>query len=125
VKTGEELGLPLERTAAPDLIHGSVAGGREDPGAGILGGAFAGPASEGRRECILEGVLGELEVAEDADEDRQAATPLLPEDGLDYAGLASAGICMIGRTSTLPGGTAAGIFDAHSIASSIDSTSIR
>ena len=75
------------------------------------------------RERVLEGVLGEVEVAEDADEDRQAATPLLPEDGLDYSGLAAAGTCIVGRTSTLPSAT--GIFDAQSSASSIDSTSIK
>jgi hypothetical protein len=41
------------------------------------------PALERRRERVRDRVLGELEVAEDADEDRDRTAPLLPEDALD------------------------------------------
>jgi hypothetical protein len=41
------------------------------------------PALECRRERILHRVLGELEVTEDADEDRDGMSPLLAEEGVD------------------------------------------
>ena len=43
------------------------------------------PALECRGERVLHGVLGELEVAEDAREDRDGTAPLLAEDPLDLA----------------------------------------
>jgi hypothetical protein len=45
---------------------------------------LARPALECRRECILHGVLGELEIAEDACEDADGASPFLAEDTLDF-----------------------------------------
>jgi hypothetical protein len=41
------------------------------------------PALEGDCERVLHGVLGELEVAEDADEDGDGTTPLLAEERVD------------------------------------------
>jgi hypothetical protein len=41
------------------------------------------PALDRRREGVLYGVLGELEVAEDADEDGDRMSPLLTEDPLE------------------------------------------
>ena len=117
---GEQFRLPLERALASD----PVASRREDPGAGIRGLAVAGPAGDRGRERILEGVLGEVEITEDVREDRERASPLLAEQRLDYACLASTGICMIGRTSIFPN-RADGIFAAQCSASSSDSTSTR
>jgi hypothetical protein len=54
--------------------------GRDDPGAGIRRDAVAGPALRGDRERLLDGVLGEVEVAERADQDRDRAPELLPVD---------------------------------------------
>ena len=45
--------------------------------------AVARPALEGGRERVLHRVLGELEVTEDAREDRDGTAPLLSEDPLD------------------------------------------
>ena len=50
---------------------------------GVCGRPVARPALEGRRECVLHRVLGELEVAEDAREDADGASPFLAEDTLD------------------------------------------
>src|SRR5207302_10497478 len=87
--------------------------------------AVAFPALERDRERVLESVLGEIEVAEDAREDRKRASPLLLEDRLDYwRASTSAGSCTTGRTSIVPP-RADGIFAAHSIASSSDSASMR
>ena len=66
-----------------------------------------GPALEGCREGVLNRVLGELEVAEDADEDRDRTSPLLAEDGPDVGYERST----TGRTSIDPYSDA-GIFAA-------------
>jgi hypothetical protein len=49
----------------------------------MLRRAGARPAFGGDRERVLGGLLGEVEVAEEADQGRQDATPLAPEDLLD------------------------------------------
>jgi hypothetical protein len=61
---GEQLGLALERPLAADPVDRAVAGGRQQPGAGVGGGAVARPALERGGEGLLDGVLGELDVAE-------------------------------------------------------------
>ena len=78
---------------------------------------------ERRLESLLEGVLGEVEVTDDADEDRKAAPPFLAEDLFDYDSTPAPRMTT-GRTSTTPL-RADGIRAAHSIASSSDSASIR
>ena len=50
---------------------------------GVSRQPVARPTLESRRECVLHGVLGKLEIAEDAREDRDGARPLLAEDTLD------------------------------------------
>ncbi len=90
----------------------------------MCGLTVAWPTLERDRERILEGVLGQVEIAEDAREDRERAPPLLLEDGLDYRAPASARTGTTGRTSILPS-FADGILEAQSSASSSDSTSIR
>jgi len=45
----------------------------------MRGDALARPALRGDRERLLDGVLGEVEVAERADQDRNRAPILLPE----------------------------------------------
>jgi hypothetical protein len=44
---------------------------------------LAGPALGGRRERLLGGLLGEVEVAEEADQDGEDAAPLVAEDLLE------------------------------------------
>ena len=87
--------------------------------------ACAGPALERCRERVLHRVLGELEVAEDADQGREDTAPLVPEDALELVYPATSAVCSTtGRTSIEPN-RADGIRAAHWIASSIVSASIR
>src|SRR5439155_25800020 len=109
----EQLRLARERSLPSDPVDRAVSRGRDQPGAGILRRAVAGPALQGGRDRVLEGVLRELEVAEDADQGGEDAAPLLAEDGFDAAQCSTTGL-----TSIAPPVRAAGIFAATSIASS-------
>jgi hypothetical protein len=79
----EHLGFPRQRALAPDPVDRTVASGGDDPRTGIARGPVARPALERGRERVLYRILGELEVAEDADQDRDCAAPLLAEEGFD------------------------------------------
>ena len=84
-----------------------------------------GPALDGCRERVLDGVLGALQIAECPREDRDRAPPLLAEGSRELLyERASEGICMTGRTSIEPK-LADGILAAQRVASSAESTSIR
>jgi len=78
-RTREQLRLPRQRPVAPDPVDRAVAGGGDDPGAGIRGHAVPRPALRRPDERLLHRVLGEVEVAEDAAEDRDRARPLVAE----------------------------------------------
>jgi hypothetical protein len=67
----KQLRLAFERPFTANAVDGTVACGCEDPRAGIRRLPVAVPAFERDRECVLECVLGEIEVAEDAREDRE------------------------------------------------------
>ena len=86
--------------------------------AGVRGRPVARPAFGGDRERLLGGLLGEVEVAEEADQGGEHAPPLLAEDLLDQRATS-------GRTSTAPPSRAAGIRAANSIAASRSSASSR
>jgi hypothetical protein len=60
-----------------------VAGGGHEPGTRVGGRAVSGPAIGGDRERVLGGLLGELEVAEEADQAGEDAAPLVAEDLLE------------------------------------------
>ena len=62
---------------------------------GVLGRAVAWPALRRDRERLLGGFLGEVEVAEEADQRSEDAAPLIPEDPLDQRSTT-------GRTSIAP-----------------------
>ena len=72
--------------------------------AGLDGHALARPALGGDRERLLRGFLGEVEVAEEADEGGEDAPPLVAEGLLEDRYRST-----IGRTSTAPPMLAAGI----------------
>src|SRR4051812_21963542 len=116
------LQLPPQRPVAADPVDRAVARGRHDPPGGIRRDAAGRPLVERDHVRVLQRVLGELEVAEDADQGREDAAVLLAEDGLDYA--PASGKTITGRTSIEPC-AADGILAAHSSASSSESTSIR
>ena len=89
-----------------------------EPGARIGRRALARPPFRGDRERLLGGVLGEIEVTEEADQVRNHATPLVAEDVVRQRSTS-------GRTSTAPPFLAAGMAAANSSASSRFGTSIR
>jgi len=64
----EQAGLRRQRAIAASAIDGSVARRRHEPGAGVGGDSVARPALRGDREGLLRGLLGEVEVAEEADQ---------------------------------------------------------
>jgi uncharacterized protein YciI len=49
----------------------------------VLGLPIAGPALGGDGECLLSGLLGEVEVAEEADQAGEDAAPLVAEGLLE------------------------------------------
>ena len=114
----EQAGLRGQRAIAADAIDGAVARRRHQPGARVGGSPVARPARRGDREGLLRGFLGEVEVAEEADQGREDATPLLAEGVLEDRYRST-----IGRTSIAPPMLAAGIFEASSIAASRSSAS--
>ena len=78
----------------------------------------ARPPLRGDRERLLRGLLGEVEVAEEPDQDGQDTAPLFAEDLLENRYRST-----IGRISTAPPMLAAGMRAAISIAASRSSAS--
>jgi hypothetical protein len=83
LQAGEQLGLAGERSLTPDPVDGAVPGRRDDPRGRVARGPFPRPPVDRGGECVLNRVLGELEVTEDADEDRNRTPPLLAEERFD------------------------------------------
>jgi hypothetical protein len=78
--------LDRERPLPADAVDGPIAGGDREPGARVGGHALTGPALGGGGECLLGGLLGEVEVAEEADQRGQDPAPLLAEDLIQRQG---------------------------------------
>src|SRR5262249_19319976 len=109
----EQLGLAGERALTADPVDRAVPGGGAQPPGWVVWHAVSGPALDGCCKRVLEGVLGELEVAEDADQGREDAAPLLADDLLE----ARRAQCSItGLISIAPPVRAAGIFAAPAVA---------
>jgi len=109
---------------ASKSIEGPVARRRRDPRAGVVGDALLGPPLDGDDEGVLHRLLGEIDVAEEADERGDGATRLAPEGGLDVQRMVTdqePEKSMTGRSSMHAPGC--GIFAAHFSASSRLSTS--
>ena len=113
----EQARLRGERAVAADAVDRAVPGGRHEPGNRVRGRAVARPALGGDRECLLGRFLGEVEVAEEADQAREDAAPVVAEDAFERYHSA------IGRTSIAPPSRAAGMRAASSIAASRSSAS--
>jgi N-acetylmuramic acid 6-phosphate (MurNAc-6-P) etherase len=78
----------------------------------VLRDPVPGPPFGCDREGFLSGFLGEIEIAEKADQGRQDAAPLAPEDVIDQMvdqKDSSVGIATSGRTSTAPPRRTAGM----------------
>jgi hypothetical protein len=114
----EQAGLRGQRAIAADPVDGAVARGRRQPRARVGGRSVARPALRGDREGLLRGLLGEVEVAEEADEGSEDAAPLVAEGPLEDRYHSA-----MGRTSIAPPMLAAGIRAASSIAASRSSAS--
>jgi hypothetical protein len=80
--------------------------------------SVARPSLRGDRERLLRGLLGEVEVAEEADQCREDASPLVAEGLLEDRYRSTTG-----RTSMAPPMRAAGMREASSIAASRSSAS--
>src|SRR4051794_25647933 len=99
---GEQLRLPRERLLAADPVDRAVARRRDDPRAGVRRCPVPRPAFGRDDERILNRVLGEVEVAEDTAENRDAACTLIPirTSELVYAPFPE--WSTMGRTSIVP-----------------------
>ncbi len=120
----EQLRLACERLLAPDPVDRAVARRRHDPGAGVRRHAVTRPALGSDEERVLHRVLGEIEIAENAAEDCDATCTLVAVGTGEVVYSRYSELSCTGRISTFPV-RAAGIRDAHSIASSSESASIR
>jgi hypothetical protein len=116
----EQARLLGERALAAQAVDRAIPGGDRQPRARIRRDAVARPALGGNRERLLGGLLGEIEVAEEADQAGEDAAPLVAEDLLEQRYRSTRG-----RTSTAPPIRAAGIRAAISSAASRSSTSSR
>src|SRR5215218_11013249 len=120
LESREQLGLARECAVAADAVDRPIARRRQQPGAGAVRHSLDRPALECDGDGVLKGVLGEVEVAEDADQACENAPPLGAEDALELVQCSTTGL-----TSMAPPLRAAGIFAANAIASSRLSHSTR
>ena len=111
--------------APPQAVDRPVARRADDPGARVVGDAIPRPALQRRRECVLDALLRQIQVAHAAREDTDGPAeplPVEPADGLALQRWRFAHICATGRTSTAPK-RALGMRAATSMAWSIVSQS--
>ena len=80
---GEQGPLLLEAARPSEPIDRPVASSGRDPGARVVGHTMTRPALEGDDERLLDRLLGEVEVAEDADERRDRPARFLAEQAVD------------------------------------------
>src|SRR5438309_1678456 len=118
VRRQKQRGFGGEGLVASHAVDGPAAGRRDQPGAWVGRVPIAGPAVGGDGERLLRGLLGEVEVAEEADEGGDHAPPLVAEGLFEHCYH-----CMIGRTSMAPPKRAAGMRAASSMAASRSSAS--
>jgi hypothetical protein len=80
---GQLVGLVAKSPTAADPVDRPIPGGRRDPCTRICRDAAVGPDLECGDERVLDRLLGEVEVAEDADERRDRPSLLLAEQAVD------------------------------------------
>jgi hypothetical protein len=79
----EQAGLRGERAPAAKLVDCPVARGHDQPRAGIRRDPSPPPALGGDREGLLDSFLGEIEVAEEANQGGEHPGPLVAKYLLD------------------------------------------
>jgi hypothetical protein len=72
--------LVPEASLTPQLVDGLPPGGRQQPGAGLLGDTFPGPVLDGFKQRLLHQLFGQVEVAQDPDQRRGQPAGFLAED---------------------------------------------
>jgi hypothetical protein len=109
LEAGQGLAFLGQAAISAQPVDGPVPGGGGDPRPRPVGDALPGPPLHGHHEGVLDGLLGQVEVAEDADEGCDRPSLLLAEQAVDDLarvglgnGYSSPGIGMTGRTSTDP-----------------------
>jgi hypothetical protein len=107
-----------QHALAPQAVDRPVARRGDQPRPRVGRRTVARPALRGRGERVLRGLLGEVEVAEEADQRGQDATPLVAEDVVELGHHS-----WVGRISTAPPSRAAGMRAASAIAASRSSAS--
>ena len=114
-----------QRAVAAEAVDRTVATRRHQPGPRVARCPVAGPALGGRRERLLRGVLGDVDVTAEADERRHDVGPLGAEDISDDVGEHGRYRFASGRTSTEPPMRSAGIRAAIAHATSRSGASTR
>ena len=79
----EQAPLRRQRAVTTYPVDRPVAAGGDEPGARVVRRSVARPPLGGRREGLRGGFLGELEVAEEADQGGENPPPLVAEDLLE------------------------------------------
>jgi hypothetical protein len=79
----EQLALLGEAALAAQPVDRAVAGRGQDPRGGAGGHAGRRPALRRHRECVLHRLLGEVEIAEEADEGGDRPSRLAPEQAVE------------------------------------------
>jgi hypothetical protein len=79
----EQAGLPDEGPVAAQAVDRPVSRGRNQPCARVVRRPLARPTLRRDRERLLRGFLGDVEVAEEADEGGDDAAPIVAEDVLE------------------------------------------
>jgi len=105
----QQIRLSLQVLLSPQSIDCTIPCHRHEPTGRVRGLALSRPALECDGDGVLKGVLGEVEVAEDADQGREHTAVLLAEErserdagGSGYPADASTVIGSTGRTSIEP-----------------------
>jgi hypothetical protein len=79
----EQTGLGRQPAVAPDAVDGPVARRGYEPRARVGRRSVAGPPGSGDGEGLLRRFLGEVEVAEEADQRSEDVAPMLAEGVLE------------------------------------------
>src|SRR5581483_1856368 len=114
----EQARLLRERAIAANAVDRTIPRRRHQPARRAARHPVARPPLRRDRERLLRGFLGEIEVAEEADQGSEDVAPMLAERVLEVAYHST-----IGRTSIAPPIRAAGMRAASSIAASRSSAS--
>jgi len=72
-----------QSSLAADPVDGAMTGCGDEPGRGSARHPVPRPSLSGCGKRVLRGFLGEIEVAEEADERSENAAPLVAEDPLE------------------------------------------